>query len=57
MSHGSFDLCLIFDIENNWNGVLEQSKKTQAGGGGGGSRRRGGKAGMGMRGGLEKDTK
>lgn len=27
MSHVSFDLCSIFDIENNWNGVLEQSGK------------------------------
>lgn len=24
MSCLSFDLCSIFDIENNWNGVLEQ---------------------------------
>lgn len=48
VSHGSFDLCFIFDIENNWNGVLEQSKKTRAGGGG--SRRRGDKVGMGMMG-------
>lgn len=27
MSRISFDLCSIFDIENNWNGVLEQSGK------------------------------
>lgn len=30
VSHVSFDLCPIFDIENNWNGVLEQSKKSLA---------------------------
>lgn len=31
MSHVSVDLCPGFHIENNWNGVLEQSEKKQAG--------------------------